>query len=118
MKFTRPTPLLRTHNLEESVAFYRDRLGFECTKQTSDWAFVERDAIILMIALPHAHEPFDRPSFTGSFYFSTDDVDGLWRQLQDNTEIVYPIEDFDYGMREFAIRDSNGYCLQFRQEVG
>jgi len=38
--------------------------------------------------------------------------------LKHNTEIVYPIEDFDYGMREFAIRDSNGYCLQFGQEVG
>jgi len=27
--------------------------------------------------------------------------------------VVYPIESFDYGMREFAIRDNNGYILQF-----
>ena len=38
--------------------------------------------------------------------------------MKDHTEIVYPLEDFDYGMREFAIRDSNGYCLQFGKEIG
>jgi hypothetical protein len=27
--------------------------------------------------------------------------------------VVYPIEDFSYGMREFAIRDNSGYILQF-----
>jgi uncharacterized glyoxalase superfamily protein PhnB len=118
MKFTRLMPLLRTRNLEQAVAFYRDRLGFECTQQTSDWVFVERDDITLMIALPNAHEPFDRPCFTGSLYFSTDDVDQLWRAVKDHTEIVYPLEDFDYGMGEFAIRDSNGYCLQFGKEIG
>jgi hypothetical protein len=31
--------------------------------------------------------------------------------------IVYPLEDFPYGMREFAIRDNNGYILQFGQEI-
>jgi len=34
-----------------------------------------------------------------------------------NKTIVYPIENFYYGMREFAIRDNNGYILQFGQEI-
>ena len=38
--------------------------------------------------------------------------------MKDKAEVVYPIEDFDYGMREFAIRDNNGYLLQFGQEIG
>ncbi len=37
-------------------------------------------------------------------------------QLKDKAAIVYPLEDFDYGMREFAIRDNNGYILQVGQE--
>ena len=61
---------------------------------------------------------FDRPQFTGSLYFRVDDVDTLWEKLKDKTSIVYPIEDFDYGMREFAVRDNNGYCLQFGKETG
>ena len=31
----------------------------------------------------------------------------LWRRLKDKAAVVYPHEDFDYGMREFAIRDNN-----------
>ena len=32
-------------------------------------------------------------------------------------ERCYPIEDFHYGMREFAIFDNNGYLLQFGQPL-
>ena len=45
-----------------------------------------------------------------------DDANALWLQLKDKATVVYPIEEFDYGMREFAIRDINGYILQFGQE--
>jgi hypothetical protein len=31
--------------------------------------------------------------------------------------VCYPIEDFDYGMRSFAIYDANGYLLQFGHET-
>jgi len=31
--------------------------------------------------------------------------------------ICYPIETFEYGMREFAIYDNNGYLLQFGEAV-
>jgi uncharacterized glyoxalase superfamily protein PhnB len=46
-----------------------------------------------------------------------DDVDGLWQQLKHKTTIVYPLENFFYGLREFAIRDNNGYLLQFGSEI-
>lgn len=118
MAFTKLMPLLRTRDLGQSIAFYCDRLGFTCTNQTDAWAFVERDHIELMLALPNAHEPFERPVFTGSLYFNTDEVDTLWHDLKDRASVVYPLEDFAYGMREFAIRDNNGYCLQFGKEIG
>ena len=66
-----------------------------------------------MVATPNAHVPFDRPGFTGSFYFDVDDVEALWVDLKDHVEIAYPMEEFHYGMREFAIYDNNGYMLQF-----
>jgi uncharacterized glyoxalase superfamily protein PhnB len=44
-------------------------------------------------------------------------VDALWAQLRDKADVVYPLESFEYGMREFAIRDINGYLLQFGQEI-
>ena len=44
------------------------------------------------------------------------DVDALWERLKDVVRVCYPIEDFEYGMREFGIYDNNGYLLQFGQE--
>ena len=41
----------------------------------------------------------------------------LWEQLQATATICYPLEDFAYGMREFAIYDNNGYILQFGEVI-
>jgi uncharacterized glyoxalase superfamily protein PhnB len=78
---------------------------------------MHRDDVEIMIATPNEHTPFDKPAFTGSFYINTDNVDEVWKTLKDKTNIVYNIENFEWGMREFAIDDNNGYILQFGQEI-
>jgi uncharacterized glyoxalase superfamily protein PhnB len=70
-----------------------------------------------MIARPNAHVAYDKIGFTGSFYFTTDDVDAMWETVKDKAKICYGIEDFVYGTREFAVYDNNGYTLQFGQEI-
>jgi hypothetical protein len=53
-----------------------------------------------------------------SFYFMVDeDIDQLRSACKDQAAVCYPLETFNYGMREFAIYDNNGYLLQFGQEV-
>ena len=118
MEFRNLVPTLRVLDLEESIAFYREVLGFECANRIEGWASMRKDDVELILALPNAHEPFDKPKFTGSFYFHTDTVDEWWKRLKDRAEVVYPVENFDYGMREFAVLDNNGYCLQFGSEIG
>jgi len=81
------------------------------------WAALRKDQVELMISLPNAHEPLEKPTLTGSLYFNTTGVDALWERIKDKARVVYPIENFFYGMREFAIRDNNGYILQFGQEI-
>jgi len=109
--------MMTVPDIGQTVAFYRDTLGFTCANQTEGWAVVRKDEAEVMFALPNQHISFAKPLFTGSFYFRTDDVDLLWEQLKNSVTVVYPVENFDYGMREFAILDNNGYCLQFGQEV-
>ena len=108
-------PMLRTKELHGTVQFWTDRLGFACDglSEKDGWASLSRDGVGLMIATPNAHVPFDTPGFTGSFYFTVDDVAGLWADLKDRVKIAYPMEEFHYGVREFAIYDNNGYMLQF-----
>ena len=109
--------MLWTNDLNQTVAFYRDLLGFECIHRMEGWALLHKDSVELMLPLANAHEPFDKIQFTGSSYFHPDEVDELWQQIKDKAMVVYPLEDFGYGMREFAIRDNNGYILQFGQEI-
>jgi uncharacterized glyoxalase superfamily protein PhnB len=117
MKLRNVTPMLWVKDLDETIRFYREKFGFECTSKTQGWATLARDGVEVMVSLPNAHERFDKLQFTGSFYFGCDDARALWEQLKDRTTVVYPIEDFEYGMREFAVRDNTGYILQFGQEL-
>ena len=70
-----------------------------------------------MFSAANEHEGDVRPAFTGSLYFRVRDVDSLWTRLKDEARVCYPIDDFAYGMREFAIYDNNGYLLQFGEPV-
>ena len=56
-------------------------------------------------------------SLTGVLYFYPQNVTNLWDQIKDEVSIAWPLQDFHYGMREFAIYDNNGYTLSFGQEM-
>jgi uncharacterized glyoxalase superfamily protein PhnB len=117
--FTSVRPLMRTKDLRGTIAFYTQRLGFELVGFSSEdgWASLRRDAIELMVASRNAHVAFDAPAFTGSLYFNVSDAASLWESVKDVAQVAYPLEDFAYGMREFAINDNNGYLLQFGQPL-
>lgn len=111
--------MLWTEDLDATIGFYVETLGFTCGERNDDWgwATLSIDDVSIMIAKPNAHAKYDKIGFTGSFYFTTDDVDALWAKLEDKAKVCYGIEDFEYGMREFAIYDNNGYLLQFGKEI-
>ena len=119
MAYRRLSPMIYTKELKSTIEFYISVLDFNCNGQdlSGGWASLEKDNIQLMLALPNDHLPFGKPQFTGSFYFHVDDVTSIWDQVKDRAKVCYPIEDFDYGMREFAIYDNNGYMLQFGEEL-
>ncbi len=119
MIFQKLTPMLYTEDLRGTIEFYSTLLGFECTACNEEWGWaqVRRDEVEVMFALPNAHLPFEKPAFTGALYFKIDEVEALWQSLQDQARVCYPLEDFEYGMREFAVYDNNGYLLQFGQEL-
>ncbi|WP_295797343.1 VOC family protein [Mucilaginibacter sp.] len=119
MKLTALRPVIYSKQVKFTVEFYIEILGFTCNGVTEDWtwASLSRDEVEIMVSYPNAHVPFDKPTFTGSIYITVDNVDELWEQLKVVTHNCYALETFDYGMREFAIYDNNGYLIQFGQPV-
>ena len=101
-------PMLTVIAIEPAIEFYRDVLGFQCVSSFEGWACMSLDGVEVMFALPNDHLPFTKPVMTGSLYFKSDDVDALWSRLKDRCPVQYPVEDFEYGMGEFAIRDNSG----------
>ena len=111
------SPMLTVVAIEPAIEFYHDILGFKCLSRDKGWACMSRDGIEVMLALPNEHLPFSAPMMTGSLYFKSDDVEALWIRLKGRCEVVYPLENFAYGMGEFAVRDNSGYLLQFGQAI-
>lgn len=111
--------MMWTNKLQETIEFYTNVLGFCCDEQNDawGWASLHRDDVEIMLARPNAHAPFEKPVFTGSFYINVQDVDAVWNELKDKSTLCYGIDNFEYGMREFAIYGNNGYLLQFGQEI-
>ncbi|UOK43609.1 MULTISPECIES: bleomycin resistance protein [Flavobacterium] len=118
-KFQPIRPMLWTTELKETIAFYVNILGFTCGEYNEDWGWASlyKDDAEIMLAKPNEHTPFEKPVFTGSFYINVDNVEEIWEKLKDKCNLCYEIETFEWGMREFAVYDNNGYLLQFGQEV-
>ncbi len=113
------TPILYTQDIYSTIEFYKTHFGFVCSNydENISWASISNGDVELMLSKPNAHIAFDKPTFTGSFYFRTKDVDALWNIIKYKLNICYPIENFKYGMREFGVYDNNGYLLQFGWEI-
>lgn len=119
MALTALTPMLRCADLDAALAFYTGTLdfGIDGGGAQTGWASLRHGALSLMLAAHQAPGAGAVSGFAGSLYFHTDDVDAWWQRLRQRARIAYPIEDFAYGMREFAIHDPDGHVLQFGQAV-
>jgi uncharacterized glyoxalase superfamily protein PhnB len=109
-------PILATDDMERSVRFYVDVLGFTCGLKSPGYSNMHRDAVRIMLAAPNAHEEWKGPKLTGQLYVQLEtagEVDALWDNVKDRADVIYEVQDFSYGAHEFAIRDDNGYALAF-----
>ncbi len=116
---SRLVPALLVGDMGETLNFYRT-LGFRITGCYPDescptWAEVQRDSVSLQF---HTDPPPGRPSTpvcSGTFYVFPADVMDVVEELRGKIEFAWGPEVMDYGMREFAVRDPNGYYLAFTE---
>lgn len=130
-------PLLQVFDMNESLAFYREGLGFELIDHSPEieaaegryfhWCWLRHGGggEVMLNTLHDANErpPARNPERTARLaddlclYIGCPDLDGAWAELQDRgvasarAPVVTP-----YGMRQLHLADPDGYalCLQWR----
>lgn len=125
MKLKKLIPTLMVQDVQSSVEFYKTFLNFKLVNtipdtEPFDWAKMKCGTIEIALQ-PQAMMAFDIPEMqglkTGStilFYVEVDDVDALYAQMKDEVEISQDIHTFYPDVREFQIRDLNGYFGTFK----
>lgn len=113
------TPSLLVNDLDEAIAFY-ERLGFTRTGTyppdgTPIWGEVTRDGVSLQFYTDPPQGTPTEPVCSGTFYVPCSDVMALAEELAEAVPFAWGPEVMDYGMREFAIQDPNGYYLAFTE---
>lgn len=115
MAFHALTPMLQTSDMDRTIAWYSDVLGFRCVSRMGDgWCRLEQDGVSLMFM---RNDHVGSPHATATQYIYVDDVDALWSRLEGRVAAEWGPEDMPYGLREFAIKDPDGYLLSFGQSV-
>jgi lactoylglutathione lyase len=122
------TPNLIVSNVEQSMAFYRDVLGFTVVTTVPDappYAFAivtYGDVQVFFNSTESAYEEY--PSFskqpiggTLTLFFEVTEIEAAYALLAPKVRVVMPLEKKWYGMTEFAFLDPDGYIITFAQRA-
>lgn len=120
-------------NVGETVEFYRRHLGFRLVMAVPEsqdgilteipeqidivYALVQNGAVELMFQAEMSLKE-DVPAFAGmkigasiSLYIEVEEIDKMYEAIRSEVEIVKELFTTWYGMKEFYLRDNNGYIL-------
>ena len=116
-------PFFIVANVQQSVAFYVDKLGFEVQQMgpADDpyWAIVGRDNISIMLkAIAAGIKPMPNhtrhPWASWDAYISKADPDVLFEEYSTRgLEFRQPLMNNHDGLRGFELADADGYSLFF-----
>jgi catechol 2,3-dioxygenase-like lactoylglutathione lyase family enzyme len=110
-RFERVTPILSVSDVDASIAYYQDKLGFADHWHWGDpvaFGGVSRDEIEIFFCRDAQGSPGTWMSIW------VDDVDALHQEFQARgADIVQPPTTFDWSVREMNVRDPDGHRIRF-----
>ena len=112
-------PMIHVPDVAATVAWY-EALGFELIDANDeggevDWAMVAwgEDAVMFN----SGGRPANGDRREVDLYVTVENVDSLHQRLKDHVEVVQEPNDTFYGMREFTVRDPNGFWVTFGESL-
>jgi catechol 2,3-dioxygenase-like lactoylglutathione lyase family enzyme len=108
------SPMLAVADMDETIRFYEDVLGFKAMKTSPEYSIVERDGQSIHFQKAASEEVMKCVRGHTEIYIEVSGIDLLWEHVK-NFKTRYRVRDLfvrEYGMTEFHIEDPNG-CLVF-----
>jgi uncharacterized glyoxalase superfamily protein PhnB len=100
-------PNLLVEDVASSIEFYRDVIGFEVRNVTEDGAFALLGRGLAEVALIRTESPPE-----GQAYLYVRGVDALHERCKKaDAEMIRPLTDHPWGLRDFVIRDPDGHLI-------
>ena len=112
-------PQFFTSDIPRTLAYYKDKLGFECSGTWLDppvYAIVMRDqhAIHFRCAEPRTANPDKYADELLDAYLSIDDADALYAEYAARgVEFTRGLTNTPWHSREFVVKDCDGRLLAF-----
>ena len=119
-KFHRSAPHLPVKNVRETLDYYRDVLGFyeEWTYGDKDGGIQRDDMRILFAEDPGHAAAINTQTNRLNLMWFVDNIDEIFSELkQRGVGIESPLQQYPYGLREFAFIDINGYYIRVAEGV-
>lgn len=105
-------PILRVADLEVSVAYYVECLGFKMQWRADPVASVGRDGASLMLCVG------DQGQAGTWAWCATSDVDALYEELRSRgARLRHPPTNYPWGSRECQVSDPDGHVLRFSADL-
>jgi len=125
--FSSLTPNLIVSDVERSVAFYRDVLGFtleQTVPDASPWVFaiVRSGPVEVYFNAPgpatDEYPAFKNRSIGGTLtlFIRMANIRAAYETLKARVNVVMPLEKKWYGVTEFACTDPDGYVITFAEQ--
>jgi len=110
----RISPMLAVAEMEETIAFYQNVLGFVPTLKSPEYAIVERDGQSIHFMKAVSEEVMKCVRGHTEIYIEVVGIHPLWEHVKTFKDRykVRELFDTEYGMTEFHIGDPNE-CLVF-----
>jgi catechol 2,3-dioxygenase-like lactoylglutathione lyase family enzyme len=111
---TRVSPMLAVADMQQTLAFYRDVLGFTVTMESPEYSIMERNRQTIHFMKAASEEVLRCVRGHTEIYIEVSGIVSLWEQVK-LLKATHRIRDLfyrSYGMTEFHIEDPNG-CLVF-----
>ncbi|MFM7206776.1 MAG: bleomycin resistance protein [Planctomycetaceae bacterium] len=113
------TFVLAVADLNTSVGFYVNQLGFTEDLRVEGWAFLSQGACRLRLGhCPEAIPMTDVLDHSWFAYLHVRDAAGLYREYRARgVGIWHPLADKPWGMREFAIVTPDGHRIVYGETL-